>query len=134
MTFWQGVVLLCGAVALAAMLTKNLDLSAKRQAYLARRRHLLTKYNNDEALVDMILAGQMGQGMTTEMLTDSIGEPVEINKRVLATRTEHTYKYGQTGVNRFAVRVHLEDGIVTGWEISGATPDLVDRPPSRVKA
>jgi hypothetical protein len=64
----------------------------------------------------MIIARQVWQGMTDEQLTDSWGNPVDIGREIVRTKIKETWKYGQTGKNRFRNRVYLENGIVIGWK------------------
>ncbi len=56
----------------------------------------MAKYG-DASIVDRIMAAEMWQGMTAEMLTDSWGRPVDRDREVYKTRTTETWKYGQTG-------------------------------------
>jgi hypothetical protein len=55
--------------------------------------------------------------MTVEQLVKSWGSPVDIDCEIVKTRKKETWKYGQTGKNRFANRIYLENGIVIGWKI-----------------
>lgn len=89
-------------------------ISLKVVNYLQRRRYLVGKYGKEIGL--MILAKKMWQGMTEEQLTDSWGKPVEISQEVIRRRVRETWKYGQTGKNRFQNRVYFEDGYVIGWK------------------
>lgn len=34
----------------------------------------------------------------------------------MATRTREIWKYGQTGHNRYGLRITLDDEVVTGWD------------------
>ena len=85
--------------------------ASKRQ----RRQDLIAKYG-DATIADLILAHRIWQGMSHEQLVDSLGDPVAIDHRVFKTKEAATYKYNQTGRNRFRCRVKLENGIVVGWE------------------
>lgn len=80
-----------------------------------RRQALLLKYG-DAVLVDRIMGGRFWQGQTDEQLLDSLGRPVDIDERVLKTKTKQTWKYNQTAKNRFSLRITLENGVVVGWE------------------
>ena len=79
-----------------------------------RRRRLLEKYN-DESVVDRIMRRMIWQGMSEEQLIDSWGSPVSKDHRVYKTKIAETFKYNQTGKNRFGSRVQVENGIVVGW-------------------
>ena len=80
-----------------------------------RRRYLTKKYGPEEAA--QIMAREIWQGMTAEQLTESRGRPAEIGREIIRARTKETWKYGQTGKNRFQNRIYLENGIVIGWKI-----------------
>lgn len=80
----------------------------------ARRQRLVAKYG--EQIADMIIARQVWQGMSEEQLAESWGAPVDRDYEVKKAKTKETWKYGQTGKNRFSNRVYLEDGIVVGWK------------------
>ncbi len=75
----------------------------------------MAKYS-DAVLVGRIMGGTAWQGMSKDQLIDSWGKPVEIGERVYKTKVVETCKYNQTGSNRFASRVTVENGVVTGWE------------------
>lgn len=83
-----------------------------------RREHLMAKYS-DANLVDIIMQKKIFEGMSTEQLIDSWGHPVAKDHKVLKTKISETFKYNQTGRNRFASRVMLENGIVVGWKQNG---------------
>ncbi|SEO15325.1 hypothetical protein SAMN02799625_02580 [Methylobacterium sp. UNC300MFChir4.1] len=89
--------------------------AAKRRARKRRYERLMAKYG-DASIVDRIMAYEMWQGMTAEMLTDSWGSPVGRDREVYKTRTTETWKYGQTGKNRFKHRVLVENSIVVGFK------------------
>ncbi|WP_431103063.1 DUF2845 domain-containing protein [Roseateles noduli] len=80
-----------------------------------RREALMAKYG-DAALVQRIMNRQFWQGQTTDQLLDSLGRPVEVDEKVLKTKTKLVWKYKQTGKNRFALRITLENGQVVGWD------------------
>jgi len=82
--------------------------------YLSRRKYLIGKYGRELGL--RILSRSVWQGMTSEQLEDSWGRPVDIDHAVYKTKTKETWKYNQTGKNRFKDRICLEDGIVVGWK------------------
>ncbi|MGE8131681.1 hypothetical protein ACQKQD_32510 [Methylobacterium sp. NPDC080182] len=89
--------------------------AAKRRARKRRYDRLMAKYG-DASIVDRIMAAEMWQGMTAEMLTDSWGRPVDRDREVYKTRTTETWKYGQTGKNRFKNRVVVENDVVVGFK------------------
>lgn len=65
-----------------------------------RRAALLEKYG-DEKIVDMIMRRMFWQGQTEPQLIDSLGQPADIDKKVYKAKTKDTWKYHQTGKNRF---------------------------------
>jgi len=81
----------------------------------ARRRALMEKYH-DAALVERIMRKEVWQGMTQMQLIDSWGRPAATDEKVYKTKITHTFKYGESGRNRFHRRVRVENGIVVGWE------------------
>lgn len=80
-----------------------------------RREYLLKKYK-DHQIVDRIMRKEHWQGQTEEQLLDSLGKPIEIDERVMKTKTTETWKYNQQGKNRFGLRVTVENGLVIGWD------------------
>jgi hypothetical protein len=82
--------------------------------YRKRRESLIATYGEQAA--DRILARQVWQGMTDEQLIESWGLPADKDTEIKRTTTKETWKYGQTGKNRFRNRVYLENGIVIGWK------------------
>lgn len=93
--------------------------SAKEQARLAeieeRRQQLLAKYGDDQ-IVARIMGREVWQGQSDEQLRDALGTPVDTDEKVMKKHRREVWKYHQTGVNRFGLRVTLEDGIVVGWD------------------
>lgn len=89
------------------------------EAELARRQQerlqrLAGRFGSEAA--QRIMKREFWQGQTMEMLIESLGAPADVDERVMKNKTRQVYKYRQTGVNRFALRVTLEDGVVVGWE------------------
>lgn len=80
-----------------------------------RLEYLRGKYG-DEAIVQLIVQHKFWQGQTSEQLIDSLGNPVSIDRKIFKTKTGETWKYNQRGVNRFGLRITLEDGVVVGWD------------------
>lgn len=80
-----------------------------------RLEYLRSKYK-DEEVVQRIVAGSIWQGQSEEQLKDAIGEPVAVDRAVLKTKTKETWKYHQSGANRFGLRITVENGHVIGWD------------------
>jgi uncharacterized protein len=74
------------------------------------RQRLVAKYGPETA--DRILARQVWLGMTQDQLLESWGSPADRDCEIQKTKTRETWKYGQTGKNRFSSRVFLENGEV----------------------
>lgn len=79
-----------------------------------RKRKLTDRFGPDVA--QRILSKEFWQGATHEMIAESLGAPLEIDEKVLKSKTKHVYKYNELGKGRYALRVMFEDGICVGWE------------------
>lgn len=76
----------------------------------------LTMKYRDEQLVQNLLDERFWQGQTAEQLRDSLGEPLDIDQKVLKTKVKEIWKYEQTGKNRYGLKITLDDGIVVSWD------------------
>jgi uncharacterized protein YecT (DUF1311 family) len=103
-----------GAVAIFNNINRRERLAEERRRLAAERQRLVGKYG--EEVADRILARQVWQGMTDEQLMESWGIPADKDSEIKRAKTKETWKYGQTGRNRFSNRVFLENGIVIGWK------------------
>ena len=81
---------------------------------IAEEQRLISRYGHEIAA--RILARQIWQGMTDEQLVESRGHPADVGREIIRSNRRETWKYGQTGRNRFNERVYLENGIVIGWK------------------
>jgi len=104
-----------GGIVVLMIAVFGMRAAAKRRARRRRYEFLMSKYA-DASIVNRIMASEMWQGMTAEMLTDSWGAPIDRDRDVYKTRTTETWKYGQTGRNRFKHRVVVENSIVVGFK------------------
>ena len=84
----------------------------KRQKRIA---YLRGKYSDDR-VVQNILNALVWQGQTEEQLRDSLGSPVEIDQKLMKTKSRNVWKYQHKGANRFGLRVTVENGHVVGWD------------------
>jgi hypothetical protein len=84
-----------------------------------RIEYLLDKYRDEEA-VDRIMRRILWQGETAQMLTDSLGNPLNVDRKAMATRKREVWKYNQTGRGRYALRVTLDNDVVI--QIDQKTP------------
>jgi hypothetical protein len=80
-----------------------------------RQKALLAKYNNAE-VVDMIMKKIIWQNQTSEQLRDSLGQPAEVDRKVMKTKIREVWKYFKTGKRRYALRITLENGVVVSWD------------------
>jgi hypothetical protein len=101
------------AVAIIALASWSARVSEKQRQL--RRASLIQKYGN-ESIADRIMAKRFWVDMTQEQLLDSLGRPLDIDQKVLKTKTKEIWKYSQTGTNRYALRITLENKIVIGWD------------------
>ena len=85
---------------------------AQKQQRLA---YLRTKYG-DEKIVQRILQRSFWTGQTEEQLRDSLGAPVAVDNQLLKTMTREVWKYQRSGVNRYRLRITVENGRVAGWD------------------
>lgn len=101
-------------IAGAIFLIWLLDALIKGYRRHKRRQALIEKYGHQEG--EDIFNGKVWQGMTAEQLRDSWGEPEDIDSKVMKSKSRQTWKYGQTGRNRFKERIYLENDQVVGWK------------------
>ena len=76
---------------------------------------LLKKYG-DKKLVKKIINRTLWQGQTIEQVIDAIGEPKDIDEKVLKTKIKQTWKYFPSGRRRYGLRINFDDGLVVGWD------------------
>lgn len=79
-----------------------------------RLTYLRSKY--PEAEVQRILAKTLWQGQTDEQLTDTLGHPSAVDRKVLKTIRREVWKYGRMSARRYRLRVTVDDGRVIGWD------------------
>jgi uncharacterized protein len=108
------LIFIVGAIAGAIAVYNNIRRREEEQRRAAERQQLVAKYGAE--IADRILARIVWLGMTGEQLLESRGDPADKDYEVRKSVTKETWKYGQTGKNRFSNRIFLENGIVTGWK------------------
>jgi len=110
---FQTVGIVIPIVIVAAVIAIALFLNyAKKQQRLA---YLREKYG-DETIVRRILQRSFWTGQTEEQLRDSLGAPAAIDNKLLKTMTREVWKYHPAGVNRYRLRITVENGRVAGWD------------------
>jgi len=101
------IALLAGAVVLVVWLK-----SARKKKKIA---YLIAKYGNAEIAAN-IYNHQFWHGQTSEQLLDSLGNPHGIDKKLLRTMKREVWKYNPRGVNRYGLRITLDNDAVSGWD------------------
>lgn len=76
-----------------------------------RIEYLFDKYG-DNAVVDRIMRRILWQGETAQQVIDSLGNPLNVDRKLMATRSREVWKYQQTGRGRYALRVTLDNDVV----------------------
>lgn len=87
----------------------------KAAAKKRRLEYLMGKYG-DATIVDHIRNHRFWQGQTAEQLIDSLGPPHGVDKKLLKTINREVWKYNPRGVNRYGLRITLDNYIVTTWD------------------
>ncbi len=87
----------------------------KYSKYKARVGYLRSKYSNEE-VVQNILRHRFWLGQTAEQLVESLGRPQDIDNKLLKTRKREVWKYNRRGVNRYGLRITLDDDVVCTWD------------------
>jgi hypothetical protein len=88
-----------------------------RQAEAARTERwasLVARYGQGDA--EKVWSQKLWIGAPLDAVVDMFGPPLDVDEKVLKTKTTRTYKYKSTGKNRYALRVYIENDAVTGWE------------------
>ena len=80
-----------------------------------RRNSLMAKYQ-DVTIVDNLMKQSFWQGQTSEQLLDSLGNPEDIDEKILKTKKKEIWKYNHQGSNRYGLRITLDNDLVIGWE------------------
>lgn len=83
-----------------------------------RRAELTQKYH-DADLVERIVMGFYWRGQTAGQLIDSLGNPADIDARIVKGRRREVWKYHQADGNRYRLLIALENELVIDWEERG---------------
>lgn len=90
---------------------------ARREALFEQlRQALLAKYGDPE-IVTKIMTHQVWVGQTDDQLQDSMGNPADVDEKVLKTKVKQIWKYRPQGGNRYGLRITVENRLVVGWDI-----------------
>jgi hypothetical protein len=106
----QGWILILLIVA-ALVLVFVLKAAAKRR----KLEYLIGKYGNEQ-VVALIYSHKYWQGQTAEQLLDPLGNPHGVDRKLLKTIKREVWKYNPRGVNRYGLRITLDNDIVTSWD------------------
>lgn len=110
------VVVGAGIVGTAAVALAARDASLRtQQAELEEQRRQALVARFGEEIAARIVAGQVWEGATHEMVVAALGPPVEVKERVLKTKTKTTLCYDPISSNRYRFKVELDDGVVVKW-------------------
>lgn len=83
--------------------------------YEEKLQYLTEKYK-DKEIVEHIMNHLFWQGQNSEQLLDSLGQPADIEQKILKTKKKEVWKYHAEGSGRFRLRIVLEDDRVVGWK------------------
>lgn len=97
------------------LLNKSQQEKKQRLEAEKRRQSLMEKYR-DEELVNNIINQVIWVGQTDGQLRDSLGQPEDIDQKVLKTKKKEVWKYGHKGGNRYKYRITLDNDEVVGWD------------------
>lgn len=109
-----GLLLFCavvGGIAATIVVSARIAAAKKRKRYAA----LMAKYH-DTVVVDRIISKTVWVGESAEQLRDSFGPPIDIDHKVLKTKSKEVWKYVRKGANRYGLRFTMENGILVGWD------------------
>jgi hypothetical protein len=118
-SFWAALAFLAAAFVLTVVVIAKTDAAqrAQREAEQAARLAALTaRFGAEHAR--RIMNGEYWQGATVEMMHEAFGAPADVKQRVMKTKTRETHCYDETGKNRYALRLHFENGVLVGWDVS----------------
>jgi hypothetical protein len=114
----QGASILTGISTLfsaAKSVSTAFDLfGTKKRSRDERLAYLRAKYR-DEGIIQALINGQFWQGQTASQLADALGDPHAIDDVQLKSRKREIWKYRPIGVNRYGLRITLDDDLVAGW-------------------
>lgn len=87
-----------------------------KRAQRQRKIDYLTGKYGDPTIVDHIFNHRYWQGQTAEQLADSLGSPHGVDRKLLKTIDREVWKYNPRGVNRYGLRITLDNGVVSNWD------------------
>jgi len=103
----------------AKTLSNNFDVLGKKKRQRNERfAYLWAKYR-DGRLVHALMSEQFWEGQTASLLKDSLGPPAAIDNIQMKSRKREIWKYQPNGINRYLLRITLDDDVVVAWEQKG---------------
>lgn len=84
-----------------------------------KRRTILKRKYKDPQIAKNIISRCYWDGITEDMVLDSLGPPEAIDHALNSSVEKKTYKYGKRG-KKFLARIFVQDGVVTGWRVRGS--------------
>ncbi len=111
---------LTDTIGIQALIVTMLGLVAVVAVYFVRKRakrlaYLRAKYR-DEVVVRNIMDRRFWPGQTAAQLYDSLGRPASVDNNLLKTRKREIWKYHPSGVNRYRLRITLDNDVVVSWD------------------
>ncbi len=106
-------------VIVATVLILGIWWSKWSRAKRARERYTQLCDSFGEEMANNIVAGQLWEGCPYAAMLEILGQPADVDEQVSKRKVKYTYKYYQTGKNRYRLRVLVENGEVTGWKECG---------------
>lgn len=101
---------------LSRVVTNKFDIFGLQKHDLQIRTAYLWEKYRDQRTVEALLAGQYWVGQHAEQLKDALGPPESVDHKNMVTRRREVWKYYATGVNRYRLRITLDDGFVSTWD------------------
>ena len=87
----------------------------KQLAKKKKLAYLMGKYGNEEIVMN-IYNHRYWHGQSAEQLVDSLGNPHAVDRKSLKTMKREIWKYNPRGVNRYGLRITLDNDIVSSWD------------------
>ena len=89
--------------------------AAAAKAEAERKSRIYAKYGSTP-LAEKLVGRIIWAGETAVELRYSLGEPLDIDQKVLKTKKKEIWKYNKTGTNRYGLKVTLDNDLVVGWD------------------
>ena len=89
--------------------------AAAAKAEEERKARIYAKYGRTP-LAEKLVDRTVWTGETAAELLDSLGDPLDIDQKVLKTKKKEIWKYNRTGTNRYGLKITLDNDLVVGWD------------------